>query len=334
MITLQFLQILWYALIVVLVAGFALLDGFDLGVGIILPFFASNEDEKKTMLGSIAPFWDGNEVWLVTAGGALFGSFPDAYATAFSGFYMVFIFTLFALIFRAVSFEFRTHDEKRKGLWELAFSTGSFFAVFFFGLILGNIMLGVPLDTNKEMQGGFLLYFRPFPVVVIFTGIVAVMMHGLSYIAMKTTGSLQERAFSAADRLWAILLAGIVIFIACVFVLLKANAGNIFLWLGIAIAAASAIGMKLSAMKKLEKMLFFTSSTAILGVFVIVGAAHFPNLVKSAGDSALSITIFNSSSPFDTLKLMSIVAIIGMPIVIAYTIFVYRVFKGKAGAGY
>ena len=160
-------QELWFVLILILFIGYSLLDGFDLGIGVLLPFICKTKEEKDILINSIGPVWDGNEVWLITGGGALFAAFPHAYATAFSGFYLAMMLVLFALIFRAVSMEFRVNDEDRSLIWEKAFIVGSGLAALLFGVALGNVVYGVPLDNKMEFTGSFFTLLRPVPLGLI-----------------------------------------------------------------------------------------------------------------------------------------------------------------------
>ncbi len=322
-------QILWFVLVLILFAGYALLDGFDLGIGALLPFIGKTKEEKDILINSIGPVWDGNEVWLVTGGGALFAAFPQAYATAFSGFYLAMMLVLFALIFRAVSMEFRVGDETRSLLWEKAFTVGSSLAALLFGVALGNVVYGVPLDNKMEFTGSFFTLLRPVPLLFGITGFVAVLLQGASYAVMKTEGELQKRSFRAVGILmWVNLITAIAYFMTLVFTLpgLTSNwlfyAAMLFTLLGLA-------GIFFSLKKENDSALFWESSFSFIGLWLAVAAVHFPNLIKASNDQNLSITIFNSSTGLATLKVMSVIAIIGMPVVIGYTIFVYRIFKGK-----
>ncbi len=200
-----FLQNAWFLLIGVLFAGYSVLDGFDLGIGVLLPFLAKTEDEKRALLGAIGPVWDGNEVWLLAGGGALFAAFPLAYATVFSGFYLALMLVLFALILRAVSLEFRAHDPARKGLWEAVFVGSSLLPAFLFGVALGNVVAGVPLDARGEYAGTVFTLLRPWPLAVGVLGLCVFMLHGSAYAALKTDGAVRERARRAAR-----ILAGLV----------------------------------------------------------------------------------------------------------------------------
>jgi cytochrome d ubiquinol oxidase subunit II len=329
----QNFQVLWFILIVILFLGYSLLDGFDLGIGVLLPFLGRSKEEKDTLINAIGPFWDGNEVWLITGGGALFAAFPQAYATAFSGFYPAMLLVLFALIFRAVSMEFRAHDETRAHVWEGAFILGSGLAALLFGVALGNVVYGVPLDDKMEFTGNFFTLLRPVPLLFGVVGLVAVLLQGASYAVAKTEGQLRDRSFRAVN-----ILAGVNAVTAVAYYLVLALtfqnlAGNPLFYAAVIFTLLALLGIFFSVKKKNDKAPFWESSFSFAGLWLAAGAVHFPNMIKAAGDPALSITIYNASTGLHTLKIMSIIALIGMPIVIAYTIFVHRIFKGKTGAG-
>jgi cytochrome bd ubiquinol oxidase subunit II len=334
--SLETFQNLWFVLIAVLFAGYSILDGFDLGIGALLGVLGRTREEKDTLINSIGPVWDGNEVWLVTGGGALFAAFPMAYATAFSGFYLAFMLVLFCLIFRAVSFEFRAHSTGRARLWEWALTGGSILASLLFGVALGNVVCGVPLSAGGEYAGTFFTLLRPVPVLFGLMGLSAFLMQGATWAILKTGGKLQERAFAAASILAVVELVVFIVFVAAVAVAIPKSLTNPVCIAGAVLALAGIKGIGSSIKKKNERAPFWESSAALAGLWLMVAAIHYPNLIRSVGDPALSITIWNASTSLLTLKIMSVIALAGMPVVIAYTIFVYRVFKGKAGkkAGY
>jgi cytochrome d ubiquinol oxidase subunit II len=187
-----FLQNTWYLLLGVLLIGYSILDGFDLGVGCLVPLVAKNDADKRMLFNAIGPFWDGNEVWLLTGGGALFAAFPHVYATVFSGFYLALMLVLFSLIFRAVALEFWSYDEKRKKLWEWAFVVGSFLPSLLYGVALGNVVVGIPLNEQMEFTGNFFTLLRPFPLAVGLLGFAAILLQGCTYTILKTSGPLKE----------------------------------------------------------------------------------------------------------------------------------------------
>lgn len=323
-------QELWFALVLILFAGYSLLDGFDLGIGALLPLIGRTKEEKDILINSIGPVWDGNEVWLITGGGALFAAFPHAYATAFSGFYLAMMLVLFALIFRAVSIEFRAQDEAAAAIWEKAFFAGSALAALLFGVALGNVVYGVPLDNKMEFTGNFFTLLRPVPLLFGITGFAAILLQGASYAVMKTEGELQERAFHAVGILmWINLITSMVYFLTIAFTFQDITS-NLLFYLAVLWTVLWLSAIFFSVRHKNESPPFWESSFAFIGLWLAVAAVHFPNMIKASNDQRLSLTIYNSSTGLQTLQLMSVIALIGMPVVIAYTIFVYRIFKGKA----
>ncbi len=334
--TWDILRNVWFALIGVLLCGYSILDGFDLGVGALFPFLARNEDEKRTLARAVGPVWDGNEVWLLTGGGALFAAFPIAYATVFSGFYLALMLVLFSLILRAVSLEFRAHDPARKKLWEAAFVGGSFLPALLFGVALGNVVVGVPLDSEMEYAGTFFTLLRPLPLVFGLLGLAAFLLHGSTYAAIKTGGDLQTRARQAAKAMTYAVAAAFALSFLAVIIYLPGALKRAPAWT-FAVLVWLCLGLLPSAIKKgKDSRAFVLSSSVFAALWGVVGSIQYPYLVR-ANDPSLSITITNASSSALTLKVMLIIALVGMPLVVGYTIFAYRIFKGKVrldGDGY
>jgi cytochrome d ubiquinol oxidase subunit II len=326
--TWDLLRNIWFLLIGVLLAGYSLLDGFDLGAGVLFPFLARSEEEKTTLLRSVGPFWDGNEVWLLTGGGALFAAFPHAYATVFSGFYLALMLVLFSLILRAVSLEFRAHDPARKKLWEGAFVAGSFLPALLFGVALGNVVVGVPIDSEMEYVGSFFTLLRPLPLVFGLLGLAAFLLHGSTWTALKTGGELQSRARKVALVMsfaagFCFLLSFVAVWIYLPEALTKVPA-----WIFSVLVVAVLPLLQRAVRKGKDRLAFALSSAVFLCLWGVVGSIHYPNLVR-ATEASLSLTITNASSSALTLKVMLIISLIGMPFVIGYTAYAYRVFKGK-----
>ena len=327
--TLQILQILWFFLIGVLFIGYSILDGFDLGIGAMLPFLAKDKKDISTLFTAIGPVWDGNEVWLLTGGGALFAAFPHVYATVFSGFYLALMLVLFALIFRAVSLEFWSLDEARRTIWKWAFAIGSFLPALLFGVALGNVILGIPLDERMDFTGTFFTLLRPYPLAIGLLGLSAILLQGCTYGALKTAGELHDRLVAAGKK---IILGYAVLFVfAGVLsgIFIPGSMGNIPAWVCAAIVLASLAmtAVRIGTGKGLSA--FFLSSLSFTGLWGIAGSLQFPNLVRATGGDQLNLSIYNTSSSQLTLTVMLIIALIGMPVVIGYTIYSYRVFKGK-----
>ncbi len=328
------LNTIWFILIVVLISGYAVLDGFDLGVG-IMHLFTKDENEKRINLNAIGPVWDGNEVWLLTGGGALFAAFPIVYATVFSGFYLALILVLAALIFRAVSFEFRGKIESAgwKKLWDSLFGAGSLLAALLFGVAVGNILRGIPLNHNHEYTGTFWGLLNPYSIIVGLVSLSMFIMHGAVYMSMKTEGKLQQRFIKWINASWIIFT--ILYLFATIFTFFEASylfTGMLtkpLFWILFILLIGSIVYIPLIPKGDKVFRTFIASSITIASVIGLAAISLFPRLVPSNIDLANSLTIYNASSTPGTLKAMLIIALIGMPIVIGYTIFIYRVFKGK-----
>lgn len=324
-----FLQISWFFLIGVLLIGYAILDGFDLGVG-VLHLFTKKDEHRRTLMKSIAPVWDGNEVWLLTGGGAIFAAFPPVYASVFSGFYLALMLVLTGLIFRAVSVEFRNkvESESWRKMWDLAFSIGSILPALLFGVALGNLVRGLELDADGNYIGGFFALLNPYSLLVGVTGLAMFALHGALWIVLKTDGELQEQARGCIRKVW---VAYLVLFLAVSVWSLSAYQRDsmILAVLASLIALAGIIGIRVFSTAKKDGMAFFSSAFTILALFGAVGASMFPNLVPASNDPELSLTLYNASSSQNTLTVMLILALLGMPLVIGYTIYIYRLFAGK-----
>ena len=268
--------------------------------------------------------------FLLAGAGALFAAFPQAYAAVFSGFYPAMLLVLCALIFRAVSMEFRAHDEKRAWLWEKFLCAGSILVPLLFGIALGNAMYGVPLDFKMEFAGNFWTLLRPVPFFFGITALAAVILQGASYAVLKTQGQLQQRCLKALNILLRVNMGtALIYFVILIFVFPHLLSNPLFY----AAALLSILGLAeilFSLADKNETALLAKSSLSFLGLWLAAAAAHFPHLVKASNATYLSITIYNGSTGLLTLQVMSVIALVGMPIVIGYTIFAYRIFKGKS----
>ena len=331
------LNIIWFILVGVLIIGYAILDGFDLGVGII-HLFTKSEEEKRINFNAIGPVWDGNEVWLLTGGGALFAAFPIVYATVFSGFYIAFMLLLTALILRAVSFEFRKYVEKPKSkrMWDLAFGLGSLIPALLYGVAIGNVMRGLPMeivDGKVTSSISFLGLLNPYSILVGVLTLVLFTMHGSVYMALKSDGDQQKRMINWVNKTWIVVvilyvLATIATFFEAPY-LFEGILGNFLFWVLFILMFASIIYIPVSIKAGKFGRTFLSSSVLIAMMTLLFALSLFPLLVPSSINLANSLTIYNASSTPRTLETMLIIALIGMPLVIIYTIFVYRTFKGK-----
>ncbi len=332
----QFLQNVWYLLIGVLLTGYAILDGFDLGAGVLSLFVAKKDEERRLLLNAIGPFWDGNEVWLLTGGGALFAAFPHVYATVFSGFYLALMLVLFALILRAVSFEFRSRVEspRWRKVWDGIFFVGSLLPALLTGVAVGNVMRGVPLNGQMEFTGNFFTLLNPFSLLVGLTGLAMFVTHGAIYLVMKTNGPVAERARRWARGAWLalVILAVLTSVVAAIDVPYRfGNASRQpLIW---AIPVLTLVFMALTrwslAQGKAGRA-FLLSALVIAGLMGIFGAANYPYLLPARNVAEYGLTIYNASASRLTLQTMFIIALIGVPPVLAYTAYIYYVFRGKA----
>ncbi len=328
--TLTFLQIIWFVLLGVLFTGYAILDGFDLGIGSLFPFLAGSDEKKAAVLfKTIGPVWDGNEVWLITAGGALFAAFPHAYATVFSGFYLALMLVLVGLILRAVSAEFFTLEEKNKSIWTKTFFIGSLLPSILFGVALGNVILGIPLDSKMEFTGSFFTLLRPFPLALGVLGLFAILMQGITFTMLKTDGEINKTAEELSNKVYYGYAVLFIISLVLSYVFIPERMRIVPAWISAAVFALSMGALKYFINSKSEMKAFLSSSLAFASLWGIAGALQFPVLVNSIENNSLDITIYNASSGKLTLSVMLGIVMIGMPLVIAYSIYVYRVFRGK-----
>ena len=328
------LNTMWFLLVGVLIIGYAILDGFDLVVG-VLHLFARTDGERRIHLNAIGPVWDGNEVWLLTGGGALFAAFPIVYATVFSGFYIAFMLLLAALIFRAVSLEFRSKvDSSRwKEFWDWAFGIGSLLPAVLFGVAFGNILRGVPIDAQHMWKGSFLGLLNPYAVLIGLLSLCLFTMHGAIYLSMKTDGKLRDRVAAWIPKSWmATMGLYLLATIATIFVSPFLFAGmmkNPLFWALFLLLLAGAMFIPVAAKAQRYGRAFIASSLTIACMIGLSAMSLFPRLVPSITDLNNSLTIYNASSSQTTLTTMLVIALIGMPLVILYTVVIYRVFRGK-----
>jgi cytochrome d ubiquinol oxidase subunit II len=325
----------WYALFIVIVAGYLILDGFDLGVGIVQPFFARNDAEHRVVLNSIGPVWDGNEVWLVLAGGVLFAAFPFAYAALFSGFYVPFMLVLLGLILRTVSIEFRGQRPNPgwRALWDYIFFGSSLALALLFGVAFGNIILGVALSAQGDITASLIDLLSPFALLVGATTAFMFAMHGAIYLVVKTEGDLQDRIRRALPRLLVVFFLLNTAVVICTLVLnlhiTKRYLDQIWpaIFPGLALAALIVVWRMLRAGRDLAA---FTASAVMIALLLIsVGIGQYPDLLISTTNSSYNLTATNAASQSNTLTVMLVIALIGMPFVILYSSGVYYIFRGK-----
>lgn len=324
----------WFLLIWVLLAGYAILDGFDLGVG-VLHLFARDNRERRIHMNAIAPVWDGNEVWLLAGGAALFAAFPPVYATVFSALYLAMMVVLFALIFRAVSMEFRSQVDSPgwRRAWDWSFGLGSLLPAVLFGVAVGNILCGLPIEADGTVNVPFLALLSPYALLIGILSLVMFVMHGAAYLAMKTEGGLQQRMARWSIGAWtAFVVLYLAATLASFFVspfLFEGVLGNPLFWVFSLVLLGAIIYVPIANRAGKFLRAFLGSSATIGAMIGLTAISLFPRMVPSSLDLASSLTIYNASSTPRTLTVMLVIALIGMPLVIAYTAWIYRVFAGK-----
>lgn len=322
----------WFILIAVLFIGFIFLEGFDFGVGMSLKFLAKDERDKKMLINTIGPVWDANEVWLITAGGAMFAAFPHWYATVFSGYYLPFVVLLLALIARGVSFEFRSKVESDTWVkvWDWATFVGSILPPFLFGVLFSSMLKGMPIDADMNMNAGFTDFVNVYTVVGGLAFVLLSYLHGLLFITLKTVGSLRERAKHAALKIYWAAGASIIAFVALTAVYTEAfnNRAAILIPLFAIVVILYAFLHRLIR-KGREVYSFTVTGITLVAVMASFFIGLFPNVMISSLDTAFNMSIAESASGDYSLKVMTFVAVTMVPIVIGYTIWSYYIFRKR-----
>ncbi len=359
------LKIIWWLFVGVLLIGFALTDGFDLGVGTLLPFVAQNDDQRRVVINSIGPTWEGNQVWFITAGGALFAAWPLAYAVAFSGFYWAMLLVLFALFFRPIGFEYRSKiaDPRWRAFWDWGLFVGGTVPAVVFGVAFGNLLQGVPFHYDEFLRpfysGSFWGLLNPFALLAGIISLAMLVMHGGVYLQLRTTDDIQARAKKAV-RIFAVIflltfaIAGLwqAYGIEGYRIVSSPDTGtsfsplaktvartpgswmhnfSVYPWMSIApvLAFAGAIfALVLSAVNR-AGLAFICSGASLTGVILTAGFAMFPFVIPSSTVPNASLTVFDCTSSHYTLNVMFIAVVVFLPIVVLYTSWVYRVLRGK-----
>lgn len=366
----EVLRVIWWALVGVLLIGFAVTDGFDMGVGALLPILGKNDNERRVMINTIAPHWDGNQVWLITAGGAIFAAWPLVYATAFSGFYVAMVLTLMALFFRPVGFDYRSKLEnpRWRNTWDWCLFIGGFVPPVVFGVAFGNLLQGVPFSMDNFMrstyEGNFFGLLNPFGLLAGLVSLFMILTQGAVWLMMKTEGQLHRRA-SLTASLCAVITA-LLFTLAGIWVAKGIDGYSLVKFAGIAgvsnplnkevaieagawlrnysvypwMMAAPVLGIVMAlltaVLAKLEKggLAFLTSSLAITGIILTAGFSMFPFIMPSSLQPAHSLTIWDATSSHRTLSVMFYAAVIFVPIVLSYTIWTYYKMFGRVSGEY
>jgi cytochrome d ubiquinol oxidase subunit II len=328
------LETIWFVLWGVLWAVYFMLDGFDLGLGTLMPFLAKNEREKRVIVNAMGPFWDGNEVWLVTAGGVTFAAFPRAYAVMFSSLYTPLMLLLFALILRGISFEFRGKEDSPawRATWDATLAAGSFLPALLFGVAFANIFMGLPLDGEGILHGDLFTLLNPYGLLGGVLFVMLFLVHGAIWLAIKSDGELQARAARAACVLWPVLVIVAGSFLAASWFATPLYHNYVaapVLWIVPLLAVAGLLLTRVFLAGSRYWRAWFASSAAILGATLFGVAGLFPNLLPSRLDPAATLTAFNAASSTLTLKIMLGVALCMVPVVIAYQAWVYVAFRER-----
>lgn len=325
------LNTLWFWIIGILFIGFFILEGFDYGVGILLPFYGKDDDERRIIINTIGPFWDGNEVWIISAGAMMFSAFPHWYATLFSGFYLALILLLLALIVRGVAFEFRSKDARRgwRNFWDWMIFVGSFFPALLWGVAFGNLMRGVPINAQMEYAGDFLTLLNPYALLVGVFAVAVMTLHGALFLLLRTNGDLAARVRGAVNRLWLIAFALYVITLIA-----SALATDMLSRPTMPIVVAILGGIALFAAQRLHQRArdgwaFTMTALTIAATFITFALTLYPRVMISTLKPEWSLTIYNAAATPYTLTVMSVVALIFIPLVIVYQAWTYYIFRER-----
>ncbi len=319
----------WFILIAVLWTGYFFLEGFDFGVGMLLHPFAEDDTERRVLINTIGPVWDGNEVWLITAGGATFAAFPNWYATLFSGFYLALFLILVALILRGVAFEYRgkVDSDTWRRRWDLAIAFGSWVPAVLWGVAFANIVAGVPIDENGDFTGSFLTLLNPFALLGGAVTASLFLLHGLHFIALKTEGGIHDRAKRDAAR-----LAPVTIALGAAFLIWnQLERGETWTWVPVLTAAVALVASIPAIRAGRDGWAFAATGVAIAAAVVALFGSLYPDVMPSTTDPAFSLTVDNASSTAYTLRIMSWVAVVMTPVVLGYQAWSYWVFRKRIG---
>ncbi|MBO9532640.1 MAG: cytochrome d ubiquinol oxidase subunit II [Solirubrobacteraceae bacterium] len=319
----------WFGTIAVLWIGYLILEGFDFGVGTLLRVVGKDEDERTQILRTIGPVWDGNEVWLLVAGGATFAAFPEWYATMFSGFYLALLLILVGLILRAMAVEYRNKetDPAWRARWDWVIVGSSALVALLWGVAFVNIVRGVPLDETRHFTGNLLTLLNPQALLGGVATLSLFALHGAYFLALRTEGEVREKAHAIAQRLWPV--ATLVGAVTLVWIVLTNADGSWVAWLGTVLAAVALLVQPLIWKSRNEVLQFALTTVAILGIVITIFGALWPNVLPSTGPAGTDLTAVGASSTHYTLKVMTYVAVVMTPIVLVYQAWTYWVFRQR-----
>ncbi len=326
------LNTLWFIFIAVLYTGFFVLEGFDFGIGLLLPFLGKTDLQRRTIINTIGPHWDANEVWLITAGGATFAAFPNWYATLFSGFYLPLFLILIGLIVRGVAFEFRGKDDNPRwhSLWDWCIFAGSLMPAILFPVAFANLLRGVPIDANMQYAGGFFNLLNPYALLAALVMLLMFLLHGASFLSNKTVGELEKNAKELVRYLAPLVISLLFIFMVTSFVIIYPRQGLsvlpvLFSALAILVSVVGGYFMRKAHYGRAFLMTCLTVAFTVSTIFAIL----YPNVMVSSLNPAWSLTIHNAASSPGTLRLMTIVTLIFLPLVLAYQAWTYWIFRKR-----
>jgi len=318
----------WFIVLVVFWTGFLVLEGFDFGVGMLHGLVGRDEQGRRVALGAIGPLWDGNEVWLIVAAAGMFAAFPGWYATMFSGFYLAFVLLLVALIARGVSFEFRDRRDSRRWrrTWAAATTGGSLLAPLLIGVALGNLLHGVPIGTDQEYAGTFADLLNPYSLFCGATVVLLCLLHGASFLALKTAGEVRRRSLRAGRRIAPLAAAAVLGFAVWTQVMAGNGVGPLLVE---AVAVVAAVAAALLLGRGRDGRAFAATSLAMAAVVVSIFVNLYPRVMVSTLGSSTDLTISNTSSAPYSLKVMTVAAVALFPVVLAYQVWTYYVFRRR-----
>ncbi len=327
-----FWQSTLYILLCCMMAGYTLLDGYDLGIGMLLPFFRNPQD-KERLISSVSPFWDGNEVWLIISGGLMFVAFPPVYAGMLSGFYLPAMTILFALIIRATAFEFWFHSQKHKHAWSAAFTISSFLIPILLALVAGYAVTGVILTPDQRVLLNHRVLLHYFPAVLAMVTVSAMLFQGAAFAAGFAQDRLRLSVLKMIKWLWWIYLAAVLGLIIAGYFALPAARTNAVVWAGLLMAILALLGSGRLLLQSRVNYLLALSSLVFGGLWISLAGAQFPHLVRSSVFGMPGLDIANSASPVPVLQIMAAVTMVGMVMVLIYTWYIHRVFRGGPPQG-
>jgi cytochrome d ubiquinol oxidase subunit II len=328
-----FWQNAWFAILAAAFALFSVLDGFDLGAGMVVPFLAKSVSEKRLIMNALAPVWDGNEVWLIVGGGGLFAAFAPAFSAVLSGFYTAVFLVIVALVLRSASFEFWSHSQRHQRVWEILFAVGSLLAPLLLMVALGNALAGVALNSRREYTGGLAGLLRPLPLIMGLMAAVTAALHGLVFLSVKLGPEMSLRCLAWARRTWWAVIALVALFPISVAYYVPSAQWSAAAWTGIVLAIAALALLKFAIEKEKQRTAFAASTALVASLWIAIAGLLYPWLLRSTSAAGAGYSILTDASSVATLRPLGILAAVVFAVVGCCIAFVYRVFRGKVDAG-